>query len=395
MSYAPQLLLSAMFAVLLLASGGAGHAQDTRIGLIRDIYAGRAEPNDTFAPSFLQQVPAAQVEAITRQMRTDFGPIEQISQTEGGFEILTRSHRLSVRISVDADGLVTGLRFFEPEARTASLAETVEAIAGLAEDVSVLVALDGERLHALRADDPLAVGSAFKLAVAKVLADRIAAGDLAMDDVVRLEDAHRSLPTGFLADFPDGAPVTIQTAASIMIGYSGNMATDLLMDVVGRDAVAEALGTEFVLTTREFFALKGDETLADRYLAADDAGIKAGIAAQAATGPLPEPADLPAHQPGIEWDVPATRLCELLAVEGLDEVFAVNRGPVAAGAWQDIRYKGGSETGVLNFSARMVAADGTEACAVVTLNDAEPIDLNRAVGLYTRLTRQLADEIGD
>ena len=57
-----------------------------------------------------------------------------------------------------------------------------------------------------------------------------------------------------------------------MISISDNTATDMLVDLVGRDALAQKLGIDFALKTREFFFLKGDAEARGAYLKADPAG---------------------------------------------------------------------------------------------------------------------------
>ena len=42
-------------------------------------------------------------------------------------------------------------------------------------------------------------------------------------------------------DWPKGAPVTLHTLATLMISISDNTATDQLIAIVGRDAIAEEL----------------------------------------------------------------------------------------------------------------------------------------------------------
>ena len=58
-----------------------------------------------------------------------------------------------------------------------------------------------------------AVGSAFKLAVLAALNDAVSAGDVRWDDVVRVRDEWRSLPTGPMQEWPEGSAVTIENLA--------------------------------------------------------------------------------------------------------------------------------------------------------------------------------------
>ncbi|TGD44549.1 hypothetical protein EEB11_02875 [Pseudotabrizicola sediminis] len=80
------------------------------------------------------------------------------------------------------------------------------------------------------------------------------AGQRDWADVVRLDSHNTSLPSGLMQDWPVGSSVTLHTATLLMIAESDNTATDLLIDLLGRDRIAARLGlaTQDLLTTREF-----------------------------------------------------------------------------------------------------------------------------------------------
>ncbi|TGD67441.1 hypothetical protein EYC08_01910 [Tabrizicola sp. WMC-M-20] len=82
---------------------------------------------------------------------------------------------------------------------------------------------------------------------------QMTAGQRDWADVVRLDSHHISLPSGLMQDWPVGSSVTLHTAALLMIAESDNTATDLLIDLLGRDRIAARLGlaTQDLLTTRE------------------------------------------------------------------------------------------------------------------------------------------------
>ena len=294
-----------------------------------------------------------------------------------GCEIQTGTHAVSVEI-----------RLGEP--LTGSLQATLEALSALPGRVSYLVRkTDGTKFDRFP-DEPLAVGSAFKLGVLKVLTDDIAAGRHHWDEVMRLAESDRSLPTGALQDFPEGAPSTLHSLAAVMIAESDNTATDMLMRLLGNERIAKALGLEDVLTTRAFFQLEADPVLALRFGEAD-AGGRQLIRDQFDNRGLPSPtaASTP-YRPGVEWHVPVKRLCDLAEAVIEADVFVINPGPVRREHWSRIAYKGGSETGVLTMTAALRHADGRTGCISVTVNADGPVDEVQFSGLFTRLARQLA-----
>jgi hypothetical protein len=177
-------------------------------------------------------------------------------------------------------------------------------------------------------------------------------------------------PSGASRDWPEGAPVTLHTVATLMISVSDNTATDNLLSIAGRDAVeaeVAALGHSDparmvpFMSTREMFVLKigGD---VEAYRAADAAGRLALLEATADseidmfefmmtfTG---RPIAL-----DIEWLVSGEDMANLMRrIRNLDdptarEIMAVNAAVPdnLRGDWQYIGYKGGSEPGVINLS---------------------------------------------
>ena len=239
-----------------------------------------------------------------------------------------------------------------------------------------------------RPESPLAVGSAFKLGILAVLADRIAAGEASWRDVIELRTDQVSLPSGQLQAYAVGSPFTLHTLAAMMISISDNTATDMLLDYAGRDAVASKLGVDFVLKTRELFQLKADADKRAAFLGADAAG-KQAIVETLAGAPLPSPGDIGLHNPGVEYYVPLETLCALASdVAGLD-VFAINPGIADPADWASIAFKGGSEQGVLNFTTHLRAEDGATHCVAMSWNAPQPLDEAKAATLYAGVIKSL------
>jgi hypothetical protein len=168
-----------------------------------------------------------------------------------------------------------------------------------------------------------------------------------------------------------------------MISQSDNTATDILLRVVGREAVEAKLGTT-VLSTREFFVLKGYPELLARY----NGGEPDALAA-AAHYPLPAAITEP-HQQGAEWYIPLTTLCAMMdEVGGLDPMH-INPGVAQPADWAKIAFKGGSEIGVLNLTTRAIAKDGSDYCVAATWNDDAPLNAAGLSAAYGSLLAALA-----
>ena len=271
-----------------------------------------------------------------------------------------------------------------------------------ADDVSYLAAeVDGTLCRPISAHgsaEQRPVGSVIKLYVLGAVADAVAAGTLAWDDEIAVENHLRSIPAGLLQDAERGFTVTVAQAAELMIALSDNTATDHLIALLGRDSVEQALETyghaepelnRPLLTTRELAQLKWqvDDGTRDRYIEADAAERRA-ILAELAGEPLDVTlTDLatPVAPDAVAWFASADDVCTVLA--RLDQVAA---GPgmepvgTALGAssvvrvdhdtWTRTAAKGGSEPGVLAFGWLLTRADGHTFAFATTLLNSGPID---------------------
>lgn len=380
---------------IVMAGINQTRASDEELSVIGEVYDDPSTSKPRFSEQFLKAVSFGQIEAAVAGLRDRFGSALAVRQKGESYEIETATHLIPVLITLNDDNRIEGLLFKPAQKLTASISETLELLEGIPGSVSYAVTRNGDIVHERDADLKLAVGSAFKLAVMKVLGGDIDAGRHDWDETLRLEDNDRSLPSGRLQDYPTDSPFTLHTLAAGMIAESDNTATDMLIRLLGRDRIAEALGTETLLTTRELFTLKADPGLLERYGEAgpdDRRAIIASIAGRA----LPSPAQvLGPYREGAEWHVSNRTLCELAAAVRHIDVFAINPGPVEAANWESVAYKGGSETGVINLTAALEATDGARYCVSVTVNDDGPVSNEDVAGLFSRLTAQLADRSGD
>lgn len=336
------------------------------------LFAPEGPAADFFATSFLAKVPVPVLQKILADLTTALGPFRASRKSGASFETVFEKGHVPTEIALDPHGRIIGLFLRPPVFTAANLDDTVAAFATLPGRTSLLVLGDGVTRAALSADTPLAVGSTFKLAVLAALVDLIAAGKHAWTDVVRLRDAHRSLPSGFLQTWPADTPLTIATLAALMISQSDNTATDALADLVGRAAMEQlAPHCHPFLTTREMFALKApeNEALLQRYRAGDEAERRR-VLVEIAACPLPgagsfgtEPRAL-----DVEWLMSARELCQLMEKVASLPLMGINPGVAKASDWDRVAFKGGSEPGVINLTT-LVESRGKRHVVVTTWND--------------------------
>ena len=217
--------------------------------------------------------------------------------------------------------------------------------------------------------------SQFKLFVLGALARQIAAGRISWDQTLTVQDAVKSLGNGAgsLQFAAPGTVVSVEQTAMSMISISDNTAADMLIGLVGRNAVeaqvrrwtANAAANEPFLTTREVFLLHYVAGLADRYLATPRGQRAAFLASSVDPLPLSDIASGfsldPRYVDEIEWFASPIDVCRAFAglqmlsrqpaLSPLSTILALQpggNGPDAA-VWPTVWYKGGSEPGVLTL----------------------------------------------
>lgn len=238
--------------------------------------------------------------------------------------------------------------------------------------------------------------SQFKLYVLGALANAIAAGRISWSQTVTVDDSVRSLGNGpgSLQSLPNGTAVTVADAATKMISISDNTAADLLIGLVGREAVeaqvrrwsAHARANEPFLTTREVFLLHYVNGLGPRYLATPREERPGFLATSVDPLPLAAIASGASLDPrfveSIEWfgsplDICRAfaglqRLARVPALSPLSTIPSLQTLGIALdrSTWPRLWYKGGSEPGVLTVG--WLATDRRGRTFVVEVMTANP-----------------------
>lgn len=349
---------------------------------------------DWFAESFLQAIPLAQVEQIITELKSSLGQYQSIQPIATGYSVIFERGSVSTQIALNPEGQIIGL-FFQTAVQPITPDQAVSELKTFPGQVSLLVLENDTELANLNADQPLAVGSAFKLAVLAALQQQINAGQRDWADIETLQSSDKSLPSGILQDWFDGARLTVESLATLMISQSDNTATDLLIRLVGRENV-EAFSPRNCpfLTTREVSLLKAkpNVTLLQQYQAGDEATRRA-ILPQLAQLPLPGLTDLSPYPYAldVEWYFTAQELCQLIGTVADLPVMQVNSEFINTSQWSQVAYKGGSESGVLNLTTQLKSADKTY-CVVATWNDSTaPVDEEQLVKLYQNILAGLKE----
>jgi len=319
-----------------------------------------------------------------------------------------------VFLAVDRQGLINWLRISPPPAAPspATWAGVDAAVRSAAPRVRLLVAdVTGgscRPVHGLGPGTPAPLAATFKLYVLDALGQAVAAGNVRWNQLLTVTAQDKSLPPGELQDAPDGTRISVLDTAAAMTSLSDNTATDMLIRLLGRAAVEAALTRTGMadpaldrpfLTTREIFTLKIRRwpALADRYLAAGQAGRRALLAGTVDRAPLPAVAaaadwTVPRAVNSLEYFASASDLCRAYAslaalarrpgLAPIGQVLALNDDGLQLdpAQWTTTWFKGGSEPGVL--TAAFMATTRTGHSYVVTVlaeNPTQPINQATAI----------------
>jgi len=409
-------------------------AQTRAAGLI-PILNGGAMPADAFTPAFRAAVPPQQLQAIAAQLTAAYGPARRIARIVPAgpdrYTLTIDYARADVAATLTLDPAVphriAGLVISGGTARLPTLAAVIAELRTLPGTTGLsVVRLDGPAPVSLadwHTDRPQAVASGFKLLVLAALVRSIDAGGRRWTDVVPL--TVRALPSGILQDWPENAPLTLHSLATLMLSRSDNSATDTLIALLGREqvaAMAPVVGwpphpaNDPLLTTLELAKLKGgpDRALADRYAAATPpmrrallAGPVAAIARDVIDIAMLE--TRPQHIDTLEWQTSPAAMVRTLdwfrrAADRPDSAAAtalallgVNPGlpRPATAAFASVGYKGGSEAGVLALHYLLRTPDGRWYAVAASWNDPHAVLAEqRLVALVTRAVELVAADDG-
>lgn len=329
-----------------------------------------------FSNSFLDQVPVGEVDAAIAQVESALGRFRTIAGDRGDYTAQFETGTDEVLVHVDAGNKIDRLLFKPPKAQASSFENALRLLRAFRSPTGTLsyVIVQGNSERAsLRGSVPLAVGSAFKLAVLAALRNEISRGRRHWSDVAPLQSRWKSLPTGALRNWPDRTPVTLATYAVEMISNSDNTAADALLNVIGPKALAGyAMDNSPFPTTREMFTLKsmGASLQREAYIAARTSAERAAVLAKIDSMPLPA-ADMVLSRPilDIEWHYSVRELCSLMHRVADLPLMSVNPGAADATAFRRVAFKGGSDVGVVNLTTLVTTKRGVSFCFSATLND--------------------------
>jgi hypothetical protein len=376
----------------LFVSAGVLAASEEEV--LKEIF--RTETEDLksyFAASFLEQVPLDQVKGIVNQYGSALGAVESVEKKEGGYSLQFEKGTAPAQITLNSEGKIIGLWFGNYSLAEDNLDTILAELKELPGELSVSVIKNNqEKVLSYNDQQQMAVGSTFKLHVLKKLYDEIEESDKSWSDVVELEAASKSMPTGILQDWPAGTPLTLRTLSNLMISQSDNTATDHLIDYLDREKLEAGLKEINIpfLKTREFFILKfsDDAQSREKYLASN-LEEKRELLAELSSQELKNISvgNEPILIEELEWYFSTEELAELIYQLRDAPEIKINPGLVNKDDYYLAGFKGGSEPGVLQFTQLLQKRKGSDIYAIsVTFNNSEQaLDQQKISQLTSRL----------
>jgi Beta-lactamase enzyme family len=348
-----------------------------------------------FAESFLIGIPLTKVAQVLASVQTEFGPYQSIQPFGENFHAIYERGKQLVKIKLNDLGQINYL-LLKPVAVALAPEEAIEILKSFPGQTNLLILEEDRPIASYNSDLPLAVASSFKLAVLTALQEKIENGDLSWNDVIELRPEDKSFG-GFLVNWFDGAVLTVESLAALMISVSENTATDTLMHLLGREAIIPYESrNKPLLTTREAFVLKSpiNEDLLQRYRNGN-LSDRLVVLDEVALAPPPDP-KLFTNTPtalDVEFFYTPQELCDLMSKVADLPLMIINPGISGSKSWERVAFKGGSEPGVLNVTLLLKSKEGKTYRVSATWNNASAaldeavfIDLiNRVVvGLLSR-----------
>lgn len=369
-----------------------------------------------FDEPFLAQMPLPDLEDLFARLGRDLGSCT-------GQEITSRLSERSASVCWSfehgywMDGMLTVngadppkisiLRFGLPSQRSDSWPQAEEQTRSLSDHVSFEIR-DLSMQRTLASVNPtmrLGVGSVSKLLILGCLLDELGSQTRQWDDSLTLGEEDRSSGSGLLHNWPAGSPLTLHTAAVLLMSQSDNTAADLLLRHLGRRAVeafmeklsiGDAQARNPFFSTRGLFRLMGSpEEERERYRkATPDDRNRALVEAESKTTAVYD--DVMGVWPdGFDWYLSAGEVCtvldhlrlQLLESQVARDIVGMNDGGMASNEWRFAGYKGGSSPGRMGLA--MLLEDDrqhwTAACLVVNTKP-QDLDGEACVRLMRRAT---------
>lgn len=342
----------------------------------------KASVNAMFTEEFLKTVTEKRLHEIISFYQNEVGSYTRVETVKEGFKLHFVKGTVPASLKINEKNLISGLWLGVPEKSEDSFAAIVESFKKSPDRNSFCVlryklpataeaaqtaasqsdALQPEVVAELNSEQPMGIGSTFKLYLLRALEDDVAAGRRSWNDIIELREDWKSFPSGILQDWNPGSRHSLETLAGLMISISDNTATDHIFNLLGVETVRKYLpetckdtfNTSQLLKMKFFYPekaaefIKADQKGKDAILREMDSIIPSSIASYSSIYSL----NTPVLIDELEWFVSTRKLCETIWTLRDSTRIRINAasGLVNRADWHIAGFKGGSEPGVLNYT---------------------------------------------
>ncbi len=342
----------------------------------------RVSVNAMFTEEFLKTVTEKRLHEIISFYQNEVGSYTRVETVKEGFKLHFVKGTVPASLKINEKNLISGLWFGVPEKSEDSFAAIVESFKKSPDRNSFCVlryklpataeagqtaasqsdALQPEVVAELNSEQPMGIGSTFKLYLLRALEDDVAAGRRSWNDIIELREDWKSFPSGILQDWNPGSRHSLETLAGLMISISDNTATDHIFNLLGVETVRKYLpetckdtfNTSQLLKMKFFYPekaaefIKAEQKGKDAILREMDSIIPSSIASYSSIYSL----NTPVLIDELEWFVSTRKLCETIWTLRDSTRIRINAasGLVNRADWHIAGFKGGSEPGVLNYT---------------------------------------------
>lgn len=327
-----------------------------------------------FTAAVLAAKDISELQSIVDEHKKKYGRLLNASLTGDVVTLHFEAATIPVRAAVDANGQIGGLFFLHAVPHATDLVTLRDRFSALPGRCAILVIVDDQEVFSISADVPLAVGSAFKIFVHGEICRKVTAGEIRWNDVVILDENDFSLG-GTLERWPVGAPITVHSLCSLMIGESDNTATDALLRMIGKSRLERASGNCPFLSTKEMFLLKyfGKDGVIKRYKKSSLSEKRRMLRALSSLKIPPIGTGALVLDDKIEWHYSVRELCGKLRDLRQDAIMRINPGPFSIYNWKDVAFKAGREPGVINYTVAFKDENGHEIACSATWNGEQAV----------------------
>jgi hypothetical protein len=343
--------------ILLFSSTLLSQKIDTRIDAVFSKFFSEDNISQLFSPDFFKKVSLNEIVKIKNKFLKNYGSFKTtIYQANNLKEIEFEKSKIPVKMSLSESGLIETFWFGVPIFFNDSKTDILKELEDYQSQVSICIRKDYTTLLDLNKENPMAIGSSFKLWTLSAIQEKVKNNEISWNDSITIRNEYKSLPSGILQNSPDGYKLTIRKAANLMISISDNTATDHLIRLIGRSNIEKSVPQTMIpyYLTKELFILKigKDSSFVNNYINSSR-DTKYSILRSIDTNNVNsldiKLFDFPRFIE-IEYYASTEELCKKIESLYLEEALSLNPGLAKKTEWHYIAYKGGSEPGVLNMT---------------------------------------------